>query len=131
MDQYYGEGVPIFDRLFLGGSYNLRGYEFRDVGPTDPATGDPVGGNTSAFATAELTYPIWNKIRGAVFYDWGFVNVDSWDFDPNQYHDNWGIGLRLDLPGFPLHLDYAWPMTYDDAFLDGAGRFNFLIGHTF
>jgi outer membrane protein insertion porin family len=127
----YGDGVPIFDRLFLGGSYNLRGYEYRDVGPTDPATGDPVGGNSSANVTAELTYPIWNKIRGAVFYDWGFVNVDSWDFDPSEYADDWGIGLRLDLPGFPLHLDYAWPINYDDTYLDGKGRFNFLIGHTF
>jgi outer membrane protein insertion porin family len=134
----YGGGVPIFDRLFLGGSYTLRGYEYRDVGPKDPATGDTVGGNTSAFATMELTYPIWNKIRGALFYDWGFVNVDSWDFDPGAhdgnfgYNDNWGIGLRLDLPGFPLHLDYAWPITYhEDNFEDGNGRFNFLIGHTF
>ncbi len=128
----FGEGVPIFDRLFLGGSYTLRGYEFRDVGPRDDTgNNDTVGGNTSAYATAELTYPIWNKIRGAVFYDWGFVNVDSWDLDPSLYHDNWGIGLRLDLPGFPLHLDYAWPMTYDERYLDGNGRFNFLIGHTF
>jgi len=131
----YGEGVPIFDRLFLGGSYTLRGYEYRDVGPRPygpvvPGQ-DAVGGNSSGYATAELTYPIWNKIRGAVFYDWGFVNRDSWDFDPSFYHDNWGIGLRLDLPGFPLHLDYAWPMTYDEEYLDGKGRFNFLIGHTF
>ncbi|WP_372798129.1 outer membrane protein assembly factor BamA, partial [Pontiella sp.] len=127
----YGQGVPIFDRLFLGGSYNLRGFEYRDVGPTDPDTEDPIGGNSMAFWTAELTYPLWNKIRGAVFYDWGFVNVDSWDFDPTDYHDDWGIGLRLDLPGFPLHLDYAWPITYDERYLDGNGRFNFLIGHTF
>jgi len=127
----YGEGVPIFDRLFLGGSYNLRGFEFRDVGPTDPATGDTVGGNSSALASVELTYPLWNKIRGALFYDWGFVNVDSWDFDTSMYHDDWGIGLRLDLPGFPLQLDYAWPMNYDERYLSDKGRFNFLIGHTF
>ena len=130
----YGNGVPLFDRLFLGGSYNLRGYEYRDIGPREDgalSTDDSYGGNSSAFATAEMTYPIWKKIRGAVFYDWGFVNGDSWDFDPRNYHDNWGIGLRFDLPGFPLHLDYAWPMTYDDRYLDGAGRVNFLIGHTF
>lgn len=127
----YGDGVPIFDRLFLGGSYTLRGFEYRDVGPVDPLTEDPVGGNSSAYATAELTFPIWNKIRGATFYDWGFVNVDSWDFDTAAYNDNWGIGLRLDLPGFPLHLDYAWPITFDERYQDGDGRFNFLIGHTF
>ncbi len=124
-----GEGVPLFDRLFLGGSYTLRGFEYRDVGPQDG--GEPVGGNSSAFATAELTFPIWSKIRGATFYDWGFVNEDSWDLDPSSYSDNWGIGVRFDLPGFPLHLDYAWPINYDATYQDGNGRFNFLIGHTF
>jgi outer membrane protein insertion porin family len=129
----YGDSefVPIFDRLFLGGSYTLRGFEFRDVGPKDPITGDPLGGKSSAYATAELNYPIWKQIRGAVFYDWGVVNVDAMDFDPALYNDNWGLGIRLDLPGFPLHLDYAWPITYDEVWQDGKGRFNFLIGHTF
>jgi outer membrane protein insertion porin family len=125
----YGEGVPLFDRLFLGGSYTLRGYEYRDVGPQDD--GDPIGGNSSAYATGELTFPLWNMVRGAAFYDWGFVNVESWDFDPSLYNDNWGVGLRFDLPGFPLHLDYAWPITYDEDTQSGKGRFNFLIGHTF
>jgi outer membrane protein insertion porin family len=128
----YGDGVPLFDRLFLGGSYTLRGYEYRDVGPQDNSefNDDPIGGNSSAYATAELTYPIWSMVRGAVFYDWGFVNTDSWDFDPSLYYDDWGIGLRFDMPGFPLHLDYAWPITYEDN-VSGTGRFNFLIGHTF
>jgi outer membrane protein insertion porin family len=125
----YGEGVPIFDRLFLGGSYTLRGFEFRDVGPQQ--AGDPIGGNSSAFATAELTYPLFKQIRGAVFYDWGFVNVDSWDFETEDYNDNWGIGVRFDIPGFPLQLDYAWPITFDEAIHEDKGRFNFLIGHTF
>ena len=33
----WGDGteVPIYDRLFLGGSNNLRGFNFRDVGPKD------------------------------------------------------------------------------------------------
>ncbi len=127
----YGDGVPIFDRLFLGGSYTLRGFEYRDVGPRDPLTGDEVGGNSSAYATLEYTVPIWNKVRGAAFYDWGFVNMDSLDFDPTRYNDNWGLGIRLDLPGFPLHLDYAWPITYYEPWQDGKGRFNFLIGHSF
>src|SRR6266446_646399 len=38
-----GDHVPIFDRLFLGGSNNLRGFDFRDVGPKDEF-GEPLGG---------------------------------------------------------------------------------------
>lgn len=129
---YFGDSefVPIFDRLFLGGSYTLRGFEYRDVGPKD-VNGEAIGGNSSAFVTVEYTVPIWSKIRMAGFYDAGFVNEDSLDFDTELYNDNWGIGLRLDLPGFPLHLDYAWPITYDEDWHDGKGRFNFLIGHSF
>ncbi|MCK4563130.1 MAG: outer membrane protein assembly factor BamA [Verrucomicrobia bacterium] len=129
---YFGDSefVPIFDRLFLGGPNTLRGFEYRDVGPKD-ITGEPRGGNSSAYATLEYTVPIWSKIRGAMFYDWGVVNSDVLDFDSSLYNDNWGIGIRLDLPGFPLHLDYAWPITYDEKWQDGKGRFNFQIGHTF
>ncbi len=124
------EFVPIFDRLFLGGPNTLRGFEFRDVGPKD-STGEPVGGDSSAYATLEYTVPIWSKVRGAVFYDWGVVNLRSLNFDTDRYNDNWGVGIRLDLPGFPLHLDYAWPITYDEQWQDGKGRFNFQIGHSF
>ena len=129
---YFGDTthVPLFDRLFLGGPRTLRGYEFRDVSPKD-VNGEPVGGNSSAYFTAEYTVPIWSKVRGAVFYDWGVVNLDSLDFNTTSYNDNWGVGIRLDLPGFPLHLDYAWPITYDEQWQDGKGRFNFQIGHMF
>lgn len=134
------EFVPIFDRLFLGGSYTLRGYEYREVGPRQSEvdtdyTGsirDSIGGNSYAFASAELTVPLWNNVRGAVFYDWGFVNYDSWDFDPGMFNDNYGVGVRLKLPGFPLQLDYAWPVTFhEERGETGKARFNFLMGHTY
>ncbi len=129
---YFGDSefVPIFDRLFLGGSYTLRGFEYRDVGPKD-ITGEPTGGNSSLYATVEYTVPIWSKVRGAAFYDWGVVNRKVLDFDTARYNDNWGLGLRFDLPGFPLQIDYAWPITYDEKWQDGKGRFNFLMGHNF
>jgi outer membrane protein insertion porin family len=125
--------VPIFDRLFLGGSYTLRGYEYREVGPRDEdINSDSIGGNTYAFASTELTFPLWDNVRGAVFYDWGFVNKEAWDFDVGMYNDNYGVGLRLSLPGFPLQLDYAWPIQYhEERGETGKPRFNFLLGHTY
>jgi outer membrane protein insertion porin family len=71
--------VPIFDRLYLGGSNNLRGFRFRDVSPKD-SHGQPIGGQSMARATVELTFPIIEKARGAIFYDAGVVNPDAWDF---------------------------------------------------
>ncbi|MEJ7703241.1 MAG: BamA/TamA family outer membrane protein [Geodermatophilaceae bacterium] len=49
-----GDRVPISDRLFLGGPNNLRGFDYRDVGPKDENS-EPLGGKTLARATVELT----------------------------------------------------------------------------
>lgn len=73
--------VPIYDRLYLGGSNNLRGFRFRDISPKD-AFNQPIGGQSMVRATVEASFPIIEKARGAVFYDCGFVNPDAWDFAP-------------------------------------------------
>src|SRR5438046_3544994 len=39
-----GDQVPICARLYLGGSNNLRGFPFREVGP-QVGQGQPMGGN--------------------------------------------------------------------------------------
>ncbi len=80
-----GDRVPVFDRLYLGGPQNLRGFAFRKVGPLD-YKGNPVGGRTLARFTTEFTYPIINRVRGAFFYDAGFVNQDPFDFNPRDLH---------------------------------------------
>src|SRR6266700_3682758 len=74
-----GSGVPIFERLYLGGANNLRGFPYREVGPQD-VTGEPIGGLSMARATVEWTFPIIEKARGAIFSDTGFVNSDAWSF---------------------------------------------------
>jgi len=71
--------VPIYDRLYLGGSNNLRGFRFRDIGPKDTFN-QPIGGQSLARMTAEVSFPIIEKARGAIFYDAGLVNPDPWDF---------------------------------------------------
>ena len=120
--------VPIFDRLYLGGSNNLRGFPFREVGPQDQ-NGEPIGGGSMARATVELTFPIIEKARGAIFYDTGFVNSDAWSFGFNHIASDIGIGLRLNLPIGPLRIDYGFPIQRDGY--NGGGRFNFNVGYQF
>ena len=123
-----GSDVPIFERLYLGGSNNLRGFPFREVGPQDE-NGEPVGGKTMWRTTIEWTFPIIEKARGAVFYDTGFVNSEEWSFGFNHIASDIGIGLRLDLPIGPLRLDYGYPLQRDGY--HGGGRFNFNVGYQF
>jgi outer membrane protein insertion porin family len=123
-----GNQVPIYERLFLGGSNNLRGFPFREVGPQDE-NGEPTGGQTMARTTIEWTFPIIEKARGALFYDMGFVNSDAWSFGFNHMASDIGIGLRLDLPIGPLRLDYGFPVMRDGY--NGGGHFNFNVGYQF
>jgi outer membrane protein insertion porin family len=120
--------VKIYNRLFLGGSNNLRGFDFRDVGPKDP-NGEPLGGQSMARATIEWTFPIVEKARGALFYDTGFVNTDPWDYNFNNVASDIGFGLRLDLPIGPLRVDYGIPLQ--QAGNHGSGKFNFNVGYQF
>jgi outer membrane protein insertion porin family len=123
-----GDRVRIFDRLFLGGSNDLRGFDFRDVSPRD-INGEPLGGQSSAQLTVEYTVPIIEKARAAIFYDTGFVNVDPWDFSTNHLVSDFGVGLRLDLPIGPIRIDYGIPLEKDR--LKGGGKFNFNVGYQF
>ena len=123
-----GNDVPIFERLYLGGSNNLRGFPFREVGPQDE-NGEPLGGQSMWRTTIEWTFPIIEKARGAIFYDTGFVNSSGWSFGFNHIASDVGIGLRLDLPIGPLRLDYGYPVQRDGY--NGGGRFNFNVGYQF
>ncbi len=68
-------------------------------------------------------------VRAAVFYDVGMVYEDAFDLDLGDLNSDYGIGLRLDIPGFPLQLDYAWPVEADEFNDSSSGRFNFFIGY--
>ena len=132
VDEYSGDGTaPIFERQFLGGSRDLRGFEYRDLGPRDPVTNEVLGGGTSAFVSLELTFPITERVRGAVFYDTGFVNVDSWDFGGGNLASDAGLGLRMDLPIGPIAVDYAIPLSTPDDEADNGGQFNFYLNYQF
>ena len=129
--QPYGRSatVPYFDRYFLGGPYDLRGFEYRGVGPKD-SNNEPIGGNSYGMFSLEYSFDIVSPIRFAVFYDNGFVNSGAFDFNPANYNDDFGFGVRLFILGAPLSLDYGLPITGDATNRQG-GQFNFSFGTRF
>lgn len=122
------ERVPLFDRYFLGGVNSLRGFRYRDVGPHDEPSEEPIGGSTFYYGSVEYSLPIIERLRFAMFYDIGNVYLDPYDFDFGNYSDNWGVGIRLNIPRLgPLRLDYGIPITHD-RFSNGKGKFQFSVG---
>lgn len=134
VDSVNGDEIPIFERMFLGGGRTLRGFEFRDVGPRDADyTNEVFGGNSLGYVSLEYTVPIIESVRAAVFYDAGFVNVDSWDISPSDIYSDVGVGIRLKLPisPLPLALDYAIPVSSPDKEADKGGQFNFSLQYSY
>jgi outer membrane protein insertion porin family len=123
------DDVPIFDRLYLGGSNTLRGFNYREVGPVDEFD-NPIGGSSLGYITFEVTFPIISRVRFAVFSDFGFVNPTSYDFDTSNVNGDIGFGVRLDLPIGPIRFDYGYPILYE-SFNGPPGKFNFNIGYQF
>lgn len=122
-------GVPFYDRYFLGGPNDLRGFEFRDVGPKDER-GEPIGGKSYGLFSIEYSFDLVKPVRMAFFYDAGFVNVDAYDFNPGGYNDNFGVGIQLFVAGAPLRLDLGIPLTTDRVNKKG-NQFNFSFGTRF
>ena len=65
--------LPIFERLFLGGEYSVRGFDIRSIGPTVPGSGVVLGGNKSLLFNAEYLISIVSQVRIVLFYDAGQV----------------------------------------------------------
>ena len=124
----YGKSstVAYYDRWFLGGPDDLRGFEYRDVGPRD-SNNEPIGGKTYGMFTAEYQLDVVKPIRFAIFYDTGFVNPNAYDFNPSHYNDDFGIGLLMYVAGAPLRLDFGIPLTHDHINKKG-NQFNFSFG---
>jgi len=132
-DGLNGDDVPFYERYYLGGLYSLRGFHYRGVSPRQPGIDEPIGGNTYWFGSAEYSIPIIQKektagVRLALFYDIGNVLLDSYDFNFSDFRDNWGIGLRLNLPIGPLRLDYGIPINKQPG--DDTQNFQFGVGYT-
>jgi outer membrane protein insertion porin family len=112
--------VPLSERLFAGGARTIRGFRYRWVGPIAESvdgTGElrPCGGQTLFVASAEYSMPVGiPKFRLAAFYDIGDVAFEPYDFDFGGVSAGAGVGIRLDIPGFPIRFDYAWPVIQDD-----------------
>ena len=93
--------LPIFERLFLGGEYSIRGFDIRSVGPTVPGSQVVLGGNKSLLFNGEYLISLASQVRLVLFYDAGQVRDIGQGFA-------WKEDLtRLVYPSPPLLFDPA------------------------
>ena len=130
------DDVPIYNRMFLGGPKSIRGIEYRNVAPMVSRSpygnwqSAPWGGQTLLCVNFEYTIPIVKMFRFALFSDLGSVGVDEFDLDfSSTFAWTVGCGFRLDIPMFPIRLDFATPIESPD--LAEEEVFSFTVGYDF
>lgn len=128
--------VPYSERYFLGGTNSLRGFQFRGVGPVDPLSREPRGGETQLFGTFEWFYPLhattqpgtYRKLevlRGGLFFDYGLLDPESWSLDFDELRTSAGFTLGLTYP-IPITLNFGYPIRQFDG--DNRQTFSFTMG---
>jgi outer membrane protein assembly factor BamA len=107
--------LPIFEKLFLGGEYSVRGFDLRTIGPSDLATGLVLGGNKSLLFNVEQIFSIAGPVRLILFYDAGQVRNQGESF-----------GLKEDIfelvrPPVPPLVDPTQTVTLTPCSLTATG----------
>ncbi|PHX79094.1 MAG: hypothetical protein CK541_06905 [Opitutia bacterium] len=136
-----GGSLPFYERFYLGGAYDMRGFDYNQVGAFDTydtSNGNqPMGGMTYGFLSAEYTIKVADNFRLAAFFDYGFVNKGEADFNVSEANSDYGLGMRILLGGAVMRLDFGFPLQTTQnpttgADVNGGGmKFNFSFGTVF
>jgi len=126
------DDIPIYERFFTGGAYTVRGYRERKIGPFDPVSKDPLGGNAMLVGNIEYTYPLFNFLRVALFIDTGNAWEKVGKLGSGGLKSSTGLGLRIKTPIGPIMLDYGVPFNKESGESDkSSGRFHFSMSQGF
>ena len=101
------DDYPLFLRFFPGGEGSVRGYGRWRLGPLS-ASNDPLGGLTDFEGSVELRHPIYKKLGGAAFIDFGQASVQPYKF-PSPIRFGFGPAVMYQTPIGPLRLDLGIP----------------------
>ncbi|MEE4252463.1 MAG: outer membrane protein assembly factor BamA [Desulfuromusa sp.] len=123
------EDVSITEKFFLGGIRTLRGFESREVGPTD-ANGNFIGGEKMGYFNFEYLFPIYKDLglKGVLFYDTGNAWTDDEDYFTDM-RNSVGAGIRWQSPLGPLRFEWGYNLSPRDD--EKQSIFEFTIGKAF
>ena len=134
----YGDAnIPLFTRYTLGGPENLRGYEYRSIGPKYTiiqAPGDQPreisgGGNKELLFQFEYFFPLIKEanIKGLFFYDMGRVYNETEQVELSGFTKDVGFGFRWITPVAPFRFEWAYPIEENGKL--GDLEFIFYLGY--
>lgn len=133
LDHDQGSRLLITERYFLGGIYDLRGFQTRSLGPRFPSDNPifqdiVIGGNKKVVMSLDYVIPIVKQLglKGVVFVDAGNAFNDNQPIDPSKFRSDWGVGIRWISPMGPLRFELGFPIDRKNG--EDEQVFQFAIG---
>jgi outer membrane protein insertion porin family len=122
--------LPIYQRFFLGGENQIRGYDIRTVGPVD-SENRSLGGNKYVLFNVEQYFDVIGPLRMVLFFDAGQAYLENQSLDFTRFRTSTGIEARFIMPvlNVPFRLIYAINPNKD--YFQPHSRFLFSVGTTF
>ncbi len=137
-----GQAVPLFERFFIGGIFNVRGFQRNTLGPAIgvPTSSDPgsslspfnIGGTKQLYLNNEIEVPIVKapiNLRGLLFFDIGNAFGEGEAVALNNMRMSFGWGVRWFSPVGPLR--FEWGLPIDPQPGEDTLVFAFTIGNSF
>lgn len=131
----YGDGyggtndLPFSQKFVTGGPKSVRGFEVNTLAPRDEFD-EPYGGNLKLNYSLELSFPVpfidEANLRGAVFWDSGYVFNEAEDFDIQEMRASLGIGISWLSPLGGVSMSLSLPIN--DHETDKTESYQFNLG---
>ena len=102
------QNYPLFDRFFIGGEGSVRGWRYWMLGPHTPDN-TPIGGLSDIEGSLELRRPIWEKLSGAIFLDFGQLSTHAYDIPIRDLDFSAGPAVSYNTPVGPVRIDLGIP----------------------
>ncbi|MBM3284905.1 MAG: outer membrane protein assembly factor BamA, partial [Candidatus Aminicenantes bacterium] len=131
INSFGGSDIPFWERFYMGGERDIRGYDIYSIGPRS-AEGVLVGGEKSFLFNAEYVFQVGGPLYLILFYDRGNTYLRSQKLNFRDMYSSAGIEARLFVPA--LRVPFRLIFAYNNRRIyqgDTNFNFRFAIGTTF
>jgi outer membrane protein insertion porin family len=126
--------LPWYQRYFLGGETQVRGYPIRSISPVD-SQNLPLGGNKYVLANAEYYFDVFGPVRALLYFDAGQAYLEGAQVKLAEMRISTGAEVRFIMPVLNVPFRLIWALNpnrsdYEKLYVPYS-TFKFAVGTTF